>query len=360
MANGIYLTKVAAIGIGKPIAEISFDRGLNVLTGASDTGKSYLVDCIDYIFGARIRPKKIKQSEGYEELRMEIRTFGGEIFTLNRQFDDKFVYVAECKFEEFDRKASKKLSATHSEKNDNNVSMFLLGLLNLAGKKLKKNKLNATKSLSFRDLARFCLVSEIEIIEKDSPIYSGQKTEETSDKALFKLLLTGKDDDDLEAIENPKLFQSRIRGRIDLMNEDLESKRKFLLEAKKRTDALTDEEINVRIQNLINIVEKAHKELLVEEEKRARTWFELDRLKSALSQNEEIRKRFELLNQHYLSDLSRLEFINEGKQGLDQLKEVNCPLCNSLIDQKILEPYTEKIDFLTSVKNEFYKIEHKR
>lgn len=360
MSNGIYFTKVAALGTNKPIAELSFKTGLNVVTGASDTGKSYLIDCIDYILGAREEPKKIKEAKEYEKIRAEIRTFDGRVFTLNRQFDDNSIYVAECAFEEFDNKAPRRLSTYHSEKNDDNISVFLLSLIKLDGKRLKKNNLNQTKSLSFRDLARFCLVSETKIIEKESPIYSGQKIEETANKSLFKLLLTGEDDDELESIENPEIIKSRIRGRIDLIKEDIESKRKFLMETKQHSDALTNEEINVQIQKLINIVEEAHKELLGEEKNRALAWSELDKLKSALSQNEEIRKRFDLLNQHYSSDLSRLEFINEGKQGLDQLKEVNCPLCNSLIDQKILEPYTEKVDFSTSVKSEFSKIEQKQ
>jgi len=360
MSNGIYFTRIAALGTDKPIAELSFKTGLNVVTGASDTGKSYLIDCIDYILGAREEPKEIRQSKGYEKIRAEIRTFDGRIFTLDRQFNDNCIYVAECAFDEFDHKEPRRLSATHSEKNDNNISVFLLKLIKLDGKRLKKNNLNETKSLSFRDLAGFCLVSETRIIEKQSPIYSGQKIEETANKSLFKLLLTGEDDDELECIENPEIFKSRIRGRIELIKEEIESKQKFLVETRKHSDALTNEEINVQIQKLINIVEDAHKELSVEEEKRALAWSELDRLKSALSQNEEIGKRFDLLNQHYSSDLNRLEFINEGKQGLNQLKEVNCPLCNSLIDQRLLEPYTEQIDFSTSVKSEFSKIEQKK
>ncbi|MGD0978044.1 MAG: hypothetical protein ABR962_02765 [Candidatus Bathyarchaeia archaeon] len=360
MPNGIYFTRIAALGTGKPPAEISFKTGLNVVTGASDTGKSYLIDCIDYILGAREEPKKIKQAEGYEKIRAEIRTFDGHTYTLNRQFNDNSIYVAECEFERFDQTGARRLSTYHSEKNDNNISVFLLKLIRMDGKRLKKNNLNETKSLSFRDLAGFCLVSETRIIEKQSPIYSGQKTEETANKSLFKLLLTGEDDDELESIENPELFKSRIKGKIELIKEEMESKQKFLLETKKHSDALTDQEINVQIQKLLDIVEEAHKELSAEENKRALAWSQLDQLKSALSQNEEIKKRFELLNQHYSSDLNRLEFINEGKQGLDQLKEVNCPLCNSLIDQRILEPYTEQVDFLASVRSEFSKIEQKK
>lgn len=361
MSNGIYFTKIASIGTNKRAAEINFKKGLNVVAGASETGKSYLMDCINYIFGARDPPKEIKESKGYEQIRAEIRTFEGQIITLSRQFGDSQIYAAECPFEEFDNNEPQKLSSTHSSHNDNNISVFLLSLLKLNGKKLKKNNLNETRDLSFRDLARFCLVSETKIIEKESPIYSGQRTEETANKSLFKLLLTGEDDDDLERIENPDIVKSRIRGRIELIKEDIESKEMFLIDIKKRSEVLTTEEINVQIQKLINIVEDIHKDLIEEEQKRADIWSGLDKLKASLSQNEEIKKRFELLDQHYSSDLNRLEFINEGKQGLDQLKKVNCPLCDSLIDQKLLEPYEEdEGNFLNSINSEFYKIKKKQ
>jgi len=51
MANGIYFTKIAALGTDKPIADCTLKKGLNVISGASETGKSYLMDCMDYILG---------------------------------------------------------------------------------------------------------------------------------------------------------------------------------------------------------------------------------------------------------------------------------------------------------------------
>ena len=134
-----------------------------------------------------------------------------------------------------------------------------------------------------------------------------------------------------------------------------------MLEANQRIGSLSDEQIEQQVQNLIKLVDEAHKSVQHEEEIRAVAWKELDQLIAVLSQNEEIRNRFELLNKHYVSDLNRLEFVNEGKHLLDQVKEVNCPLCDSLIDQKLLEPYEEKDEsFLASVKSEFFKIQKKK
>jgi len=269
--------------------------------------------------------------------------------------------MANCTFDEYSLHQSEKLSTWHSEKNENNISAVLLNILKMYGKKLKKNSLNETKNLSFRDLARFCLVSETKIIEKDSPIYDGQVIDKTMNKSLFKLLLTGEDDDELNRIENPEIKKSHIKGKIEIIKSEIEKQERFLLEANQKIGSLSDEQIEQQVQNLIKLVDEAHKSVQHEEEIRAVAWKELDQLISVMSQNEEIRKRFELLNKHYVSDLNRLEFVNEGKHLLDQVKEVNCPLCDRLIDQKLLEPYEEKDEgFLISVKSEFFKIQKKK
>ena len=42
-------------------ASVKFGPGPNVIAGESDTGKSYLLHCLDYIFGAEELKKRIPQ-----------------------------------------------------------------------------------------------------------------------------------------------------------------------------------------------------------------------------------------------------------------------------------------------------------
>ncbi len=357
---GLYLTKLAVLGNGKTPAEVSFSKGLNVISGASETGKSYIIECIDYILAGKDPPKNIKEAEGYQKIQAELRTFDGRIFTLSRQFNDNLILMSECPYEEFGQSESLKLSTQHSDSKDN-LSAYLLSLLQLYGKQLKKNQWNEKKSISFRDLTKFCIIKETKIINDKSPIFDGYVTDETTNKSLFKLLLTGKDDTSLEQLENPEYGKARIKGKIELVKADIESKNKQITELKKTSETLTTDEINVQIQKLVAIVEGAHKDIEEQEKKRQNIWVELDHLKSVMVQNQAIKKRFDILNNVYSSDLKRLDFINEGAFGIDQLKEINCPLCDSLIDKKLLEPYSEKDDnFLSSVKSEFDKIQLKQ
>ena len=45
-----FIKKLIITGKGKEPSVIDFDAGLNIVCGPSDTGKSYIVECIDGSF----------------------------------------------------------------------------------------------------------------------------------------------------------------------------------------------------------------------------------------------------------------------------------------------------------------------
>ena len=53
MEQSFYISQLRITGDGVQTAQLSFVNGLNYITGPSNTGKSYIFKCIDYIFGAK-------------------------------------------------------------------------------------------------------------------------------------------------------------------------------------------------------------------------------------------------------------------------------------------------------------------
>lgn len=72
MKFGFALRRIALIGIEKAPAEVTFTRGLNVIAGPSDTGKSFISQCLDYALGGGDPPKEIPEAEGYSSVILEI------------------------------------------------------------------------------------------------------------------------------------------------------------------------------------------------------------------------------------------------------------------------------------------------
>jgi DNA repair ATPase RecN len=52
-----WISRVRAVGKKVPPAEVSFGANLNVISGASDTGKSYILQCINYMLGVGKSPE---------------------------------------------------------------------------------------------------------------------------------------------------------------------------------------------------------------------------------------------------------------------------------------------------------------
>ncbi|MBP0932032.1 ATP-binding protein, partial [Listeria innocua] len=72
---------------------LKFNDGLNLLTGPSNTGKTYVFQCIDFVFGKSKLPKKITESKGYEDIFIEIEEYSSQkISTISRSLINKVAF----------------------------------------------------------------------------------------------------------------------------------------------------------------------------------------------------------------------------------------------------------------------------
>jgi len=78
------LRELRLVGSGKAPASVRFVAGANVISGTSDTGKSYILRCIDYVLGAEELKKKIDEAVGYEFAQVEFVNNEGQFLTFIR------------------------------------------------------------------------------------------------------------------------------------------------------------------------------------------------------------------------------------------------------------------------------------
>lgn len=79
----ITILRLVASGPNVDDALIEFDPISCLIRGPSETGKSYIRDCLWYLMGGTRRPKPVPQDEGYTELRVDLSSDEGE-FRLRR------------------------------------------------------------------------------------------------------------------------------------------------------------------------------------------------------------------------------------------------------------------------------------
>lgn len=232
---GIRLRFLGFFGPQKPPATVTFGPGLNVIYGASNTGKSFIVEAIDFMLGGKPPLRDIPERVGYDLILLGLETLDGKAFTLWRSMDGGGFRL----YEDLHQTPPaadvryKQLDEQHSDKNDENLSSFLLGLCGLGGKRVRRNSKNETNSLSFRNIARLMIVNETEITQQSSPLFDGNPIANTPNLATFKLLLTGTDDSALVASNKREPEELSREAQLKLLDQLLDDYRERLKELTK-------------------------------------------------------------------------------------------------------------------------------
>jgi len=342
--SGVCLKYLAYFGPGVPVADLKLYPGLNVICGASETGKSFITESIDFMFGQENPVRNIKEQAGYDRVRLLIESEGWPPLTLDRSIEGgNYRAYEEAVFEAKPESPEKVLRWKHSAARQDTLSYELLQRTGLEGKILRKNKRSETRSLSFRDLARLCIVNEEEIQRRSSPLLSGQFTTGTVEYAAFKLLLTGTDDSALVSEQKVITRNESASGKIELLDQMIEELQSDLDE-----QGLEEGELRTQLIRLGNSLEEqrralenVQKELDEILQSRGQAAAELRDRKARLAEIDELVARFALLDEHYGTDLLRLEAIHESGSLFVHLDRKSCPLCGAAPEHQHLDAECE-------------------
>jgi len=330
MSDGyLQLRKILFLG-PKDKAELTFHTGVNVICGASDTGKSFLADSIDFMLGGS-NLKEIPERTKYSEISLALTSTGDGNWNLRRA-------TSGGNFSLIDTAAdTETLRQIHAHNKIDNLSGFLLNKIGLLGKRVLKSKIKGTtQSLSFRNLARLVIVQEGEIQQAGSPFWSGQYITKTSEIATVKLLLTGIDDSAVVADVDSSIDDAKQIALIDELLADLQTEIEDLGEDR--------EELTEQFERLEGSIDTSRETLLAAQKilddllAKRRLLFDQQREGSdRLDEITDLLARFDLLAEHYNVDLKRLTAIQKSGSMFAHVEQVPCPLCGAAPDAQHLE-----------------------
>lgn len=333
--NGFFIKKLELSGASVESISIEFETGLNVIYGSSDTGKTFIFQCINFMLGGSSLPKPIPEAENYNLCRLKIGTYKGEIYILERSFKGGAFNLYNVN--------SELIEILEEENNKKNtISNFLLKICNLENKQLVQYKKdNAKRSLYFQDISKYFLINEEKIITEKSII--SEKPErsynpaETFEKNVFRFLLTGNDDSSIITLLENENIEYR-KGKVALYNDLINQ----LSEDLKDTEYdKIDEQIkrlDSGIENYQEIYLQSKTELNKYDQEKDNLVKEIFSQESILINKLELLKRSQLLKKQYISDISRLKATLEAGQHLESTEKSNCPICDSDIEEVINIP----------------------
>ncbi|MFZ1618552.1 MAG: hypothetical protein WAT41_14485, partial [Flavobacteriales bacterium] len=332
MNSGFIIKKLRLTGDAVSNAEVIFTTGANIILGPSNTGKTFIFQCINYMLGSSRIPKTIKEVRPYTRIFLEINSFDKVTYTLESDLKggDFHLYRNEIDEITFDQNYQI-LSRKHNPNSEETVSAFLLKLNNNYPKKIRTNAKRKTRQISYRDIVNFLLIDEERIITENSLIES-HYTKATEEKSVLKYITSGLDDSDVIAVLSKTEITNK-RGRLELLKELIVEGGYDIQKMMADTNNEPLEQIIQRIEELKKTYQNINNAYITLSAQRNDLNISYDKNNRKRRELEELYRRSNLLKNHYETDIKRLQSTIEASVLLNDRNDdaLYCPLCKNKI-----------------------------
>ncbi len=334
--NGLSLSELSFRDRSGRNASLSLSPGLNVVFGASNTGKSFALEALDFMLGAE-SIRRLTELARYERIELALTRGGGGALRLSRSVEGGGFELKDGESSKYSDAKAVVLQPKHNAKNEANISTMLLNASGFSPSRLAANKYGKLENLTFRDLSHFCLVDEGSMMDERSPIHRGDRDDEPKDESVFRFLLTGRDDEALIAVESPSSLRAKRNSRVEFLDEMIAEVEAELSQEHPEASgyasqlARLDREME-EIQARYRAAEESVADFLAE---RKRLINEIGRVEERRQEVEINLRRFAELDSVLRSDAERLESLEEAGFVLVTGGTRDCPLCGAIAENQV-------------------------
>lgn len=330
---GYIFKELRLTGENKKDAFVQFKHGLNVISGPSNTGKTFIFDCLDFMLGSSDKLKAIPEIKGYSNIFLEIEA-DDQSYTIETEIKNNNTYkLYRSKINKLNTEPEILKRKLDSNTKDN-LNSFFLNLNKIDNKKIRKNAKGDTISLSYRNVVKFALIDEERIITKESPIVS-HYTRETEESNTLRFFLTGNDDSSIIKKISSQEIQRR-KGKIDLLHEFINNAN---VDSNLNSNEIESqlERIDVSLNNFTLNFNRIKKDYLSVETDYTNKNIEYVDFNKRHNEITELLKRSYILEQQYNSDILRLKSTIESGIFMSENSDASCPTCKQEITIKTLD-----------------------
>ena len=340
-----YIEKIIVTGSGKTDSIIELSNGVNIIYGPSNTGKTYIVKCIDYMFGSEREPIDI--STGYQYIKIIVRTQCGTI-TMSRKIGENKIEVSSNDNNVPSGKYATKASRTNYDKTINSVWLSLIGINDLH--LVISNENYKKQILSWRTFSHMFMLTETKIISEYSAILSGRNTSNTAVIASLIFLLSGQDFAETETKDAKEIKEAKKNAVKAYINKELfrlsERNQELLAQLKENPNI----DIAVEIEKIMAEISTNEKRINSSIEENQKILAQLYEKNENLSECNVLLNRYDELTTQYDADLKRLNFIVDGEANLNASFSTHCPFCDGEVVVK------KNQNYIDAAKSDYKKI----
>lgn len=331
--NRFYIEKLIVSGGGHSTTVLDFQPGLNFILGPSNTGKSFIMDCLDYMFG--FTPRKNRSSKivdnnyGYEQISLHLKTDKGTVI-FERKIGDSKISVSGTD-PTVDHGA---YSVSHTaKKNINSVYLHLIGIDEPHSVRSAEND-SKTQQLTWRSMLHLFFVRQADVARESSALLAPGSLGHTASAAVLLYLLTGQDANDLVEAEDKKISEAKKKALIGYIQEKVKglSARREKLEEVLSSSNITDP--HTSIERARKEIAELQAQLDSATQESQQIMSQIYEWNSKLSESRTVGHNFTVLRQQYQSDIRRIGFIVDGAANNPPVhRKVKCPTCGAETDR---------------------------
>lgn len=332
-------------GLGEPV-KLDFTTGLNLVYGASNTGKSFALKALDFMLGGSGPLPNIPERKGYEVILLGLEIKGVGEYTILRSVAGGAykLYSGLWQYSKLPIESTI-LQPTQRSSGEQSLAGWLLDYLGLAGRQLAKNQSGEKENFNFRELIPYILVDETSIQAERSPVETDiGPVKRPKERSVFRLLLTGIDDKSIVPVLNPVKFNAARSTKIEVVKDLLQE-----VEERLQADYPDVSDLQGQGERLDASLEKLRLELKFYQSNSLDLLNERNNLLREVSKKKDRAddvtlhlQRFYQLNSMYDSDIRRLESIEEASFLLS-LEGSACASCGAPAEAQVIKRQSQEV-----------------
>lgn len=334
------IERLRVSGAGKEDGIVNFTDGLNIIQGRSNTGKTWILKCIYYLFSSDTRP--YSPLTGYTDIEGTFLTKRFGRITISRKLDEEFVAVTaesnEVENGEYATNYEKKTSPRYL----NDLWLRIIGLNETI--EVPKTARYARERMSWTNIASVFFADENEIDKSESIVIKDSRYETPLIASLF-FLLTGDYKKDVPEITKPEVATAKKKAVLDYIEEQVAGLTEKRVNYIRRLEELSGLDIEKEMQELTDHIQKVQLEIKELIEENTAIAKQLSEYQQEDANCRILLDRYESLISQYKADLQRLDFISKGEKAVRELP-VNgvCPFCGGKLHPENDDGYIEAIN----------------
>lgn len=343
--KGFWIKKVSLSGEGEENpATVEFNNGLNIISGPSNTGKSWIVDAINYALGANNTAIDVKE---YEYVELVIDNDKDQMTIIRPLFVSK-----SSSFIEWDKKGIYGCFPYRVDDKTDRISFtdILFDFIGISKMHyIPKNEDYAKQRLTFRTFSHL-FVTDQTYLQTKKPILLAESFGATASKSAILCMLKGDEYTSKEPLEPKQVRQHKQKGVAEYISSQINDYNSYIAKNKEYYHADSDEGLLNTIEKLENTIKDREIQLSEMQAKSTECSEAISAKKEELIAGEVLHDKYVVLAEQYDSDLKRLAFIIEGQTEYKMIKkQKKCPLCGTDIVEK-------DIDYIQAAQQEIYNV----